>query len=162
MKLFSMAVQADISQNILKAAKLYEKAIKSKSPNVDSFINLAVLYWDATDFGKSVTLPRPFFDIAATRYPQVISLGLELFEDNPELLFWEDYCKAIRIGDPMNLELYIELVNKYPTLLTPYFVIWPEKQNKKDYNKVIALYEKCKQLKTTKNRYILSVVEGSL
>src|SRR5262245_36170266 len=97
---------------VILAAEAYEQITKGAAPTSEVYINLAVLYWQSTDYGFSAStgLPRDFISYAGERYGQLIHEASELHPDVPEIFFWKLYFDFVTLGEPPFVEQCKSLV----------------------------------------------------
>jgi len=59
---------------LVRAASLYEEMLRRGPASLDTYVNLAVLHWQATDFGlvAAMKLPSDFVGLAGERMNGVL------------------------------------------------------------------------------------------
>jgi hypothetical protein len=162
--MFHKAVGLDIAEQYEHAAELYELVIKEENPPVDAFLNLAVLYWECTDFGimAGYHLPVDFVKKAHVRHEEVLVEAKERFAEFPEVTFWQRYIIDYRgMRTDFSVDDAIYLTTRPNSTLVPYFYIYLASQRSSEYRPLaMQLFEDAHLSKTTKNRYIISMLEG--
>jgi hypothetical protein len=159
MKLFQEAVREDVNRNYVRASELYEMSLE-RADIADAYINLAVLYFQFTDFGINAAsgLRTEFIQKAFNSYDKVIERGIAKFPDNGEMRFWKKYFRFSSLGDELEEEEVLSILRSSNSSLVPYFFLYllaPEKYKvERD-----ALCNQCHQLLTSKNMWILSLIE---
>jgi hypothetical protein len=156
------AIEKDIDGDIVGAAKAYEDVILAGSSPLDCYINLSVLYWQCTDFGfnSNLKLDPVFVKSAGVRYTQILHDANEQFVNQPEIKFWELYFDYISLGGPSFIDECKEIVQNPACSLVPYFYLLKMAGEKEFKPQVLKLIEHCRTSLTTKNKYIISVVES--
>lgn len=159
MNFFEEAVREDINGDYIQASALYEKSIE-RADNPDAYINLAVLYFQFTDFGinASQKLPVEFIRKALGRFDEVINLGMAKFPQNGEMKFWSKYFRFSSMGDKLEDRDIIDILRDSEPSLVPYFFLYLSDPVKYSSERD-ALSEQCHRLLTSKNRWILSLIE---
>lgn len=98
-----LALDKDIERDYIKAIELYEEEIREGIASLDSYINLAVLYWLFAIDDFSHGLPQDVVDkwniIGYYRFPIIIGMGKKKFPMNAEILFWEKYLICVFNGE---------------------------------------------------------------
>ena len=163
MTVFSDAVQQDIAGNIPIAASLYEQVIHGEDVTLDAYLNLSVLYWQCIEPGFLVAGQRVEHDLfmyAAKRYTTVLHEAEKKFGFIPEIEFWRLYFGFITLGEPPFDEECKIIVTKPGSTLVPYFYLYSVVSEQQYSQPSIELLTLCNALPTTKNRYIVSVIEA--
>jgi hypothetical protein len=151
----------DINEDYLEAVKCYEKEILSQFPNIDSFTNLAFLYWSFATEQIEFNIPNGITDewslIGGERFSIIIEKGLTKYPSNVELNFWKQYFSHRLFGHNFSENDCKNLLEKYGEAenLVPYFFLYLF-DNRKYRDKIIKLLEVCINLPTAKNNYIKS------
>jgi hypothetical protein len=164
MNKYTEALHLDIAQDIEKAARTYEEAIRMPDITLDAFINLACIYWESTDFGfnAAMSLEAEFVKIAGTRMWEVLDQAENKYIAYPEITFWRMYFKFTTLGEPPFVEKCLELVEQPNSTLVPYFHIYDQTKDKAYLPKARLLYQQVSDMKTTKNRYIIGILENDI
>jgi hypothetical protein len=163
--MFHKAVELDIAEQFERAAELYELVIKEENPPVDAFLNLAVMYWRCTDLGywASYNLDLSYVKMAQIRCREVLAEARVKLGDIPEVVFWQHYFDYINYGGEYSLSVdkALDFVTQPNSTLVPYFIIYLDSERSSEYlQKAKQLFEEVRLQKTTKNRYIISMLEG--
>lgn len=160
-----LSIKKDIEKDYICAVKYYEVEIQNEENiQLDSYTNLAFIYWefsfDLFGFLKQNNIPDDFSLIGQDRHLEILDLGLKVFPNNLELLFWKSYFPSIIhcTGFPQN-----ELENLSKTCenednLVPYFLLYLF-DNEKYRSKAMKLNELCKNQPTANNLYISSILQ---
>ena len=160
---FSDALQQDIAGNISDAASLYEQSIHGEDVPLDAYLNLAVLYWECTDpgFNTGRQLPHDLFLRAPERYETVLLAAEQRLGYAPEIKFWKLYFEFTSQGEPPFVEECRILVAEPDSTLVPYFYLYSASNGQQYWQQASQLLALCKALPTTKNRYIISIIEAT-
>jgi len=159
------AVKKEINKEYIEAAECYEDAIKNHSSSVspDTFINLAVLYWELTFDMFGFVIPNGIEDysmIAGNRYQKILELGLEKYPNNVELHFWKKYFSNILGDENFSVRDCLDLIEQYGEQnYVPYFFLYlfDKEKYKKQRDELMKEVEK---VATAKNFYIGAVLRG--
>ena len=158
------AVREDIAHNLARAADCYEEVIQAGDASIEAYLNLAVLYWQCTDYAFNVHYRLTFdlIDHSAKRYPELLQEAERRFPHESEIKFWILYCAYITAGGPDFVEECEALVTTGSKSLVPYFYIYDAHQGDKYEAEAKLLLEECLKSATVKNKYIVSVTESKL
>lgn len=159
MSYIQAAIEQDVKGDYIKASELYERSIEIENFS-DAYINLAVLYFQFTDVGINATshLPLKFIKKSFSRYEEVINEGINKFPNNSEMKFWKKYFNYRAIGDSLSAGEVLDIMKEDESNVIPYFFLYltePEKYK----NQKAVLINQCHQLLTSKNKWILSIIE---
>lgn len=159
-----MAIALDVAEQFERAAVLYETVIAKESAPVEAFLNLAVLYWECTDFGimAGYHLPVEFVKMAHIRHGDLLVEAKERFPQVPEVIFWQRYILDFRaMGNDFSVDDATDLATQPNSTLVPYFYIYLASEGAVEYREPAhQLLQSAQSLRTTKNRYIISMLEG--
>lgn len=158
------ALATDRQGRIQDAAAAYEDVLLSTPDDFTSTINLAVLYWQATDVGISATehLPPEFVALAGKRFRELLEAAEERFPRQPELLFWRQYIAWADLGDPFDPEDCRELLRQHSEYLEPAFMLFSISGGEEAEAEAMTLLEHCTEYPIARCRYIASVIRGVL
>jgi hypothetical protein len=159
MTFHEQATSYDIEQEYIYAAFYYELAI-AEERTADAFIDLAVFYFQFTDFGinSASRLPLDFIHTAFARYHVVIDRGIATFPLNNEMRFWKAYFHHRTVYDDWSEADVLKFLNDDNSNLVPFFHLYlfdPEKYSEQRD----ALLKDCGSRLTSKNRWILSLID---
>ena len=158
------ALVADRQGRTQDAATVYEAVLLSAPDDLTATMNLAVLYWQATDFGNSAAehLPPEFVAHAGKRLRELVGAAQGRFPREPEVLFWSRYVAWADVGEPFDPAECRELLRLYPDYLEPAFVLFSRSAGTEAEVEAMKLLERCSEDPTARNRYIVSVIKGVL
>lgn len=161
---FSEAATADKAGMFEVAASAYEAALAGEKPSLELLLNLAVLYWQATDYGvaSEKKLDAKFVAMSAQRVPVLIHEAGRVCSQSVEVEFWKRYIAWADFGDEFSVEECREFRRRSPDVLVPAMFIFAQSGGVECEGAALELLEQCKQNPTTRNRYVASVVEGVL
>jgi len=156
------ALNKDINKQYIEAINLYEADINSsKLPSVDSFINLAFIYWglatDELEFIETIDISGEWGVLGVKKYVEILDKGLLKYPNNIELHFWEQYLPYRLYMTEFSERDCVELFNKYGDgeRLVPYFFLHLfDKEKYKDV--IVKLLDVCNDKPTAKKNYIKS------
>ena len=162
MKSLLDAVQRDIEGDYVRAADHYEQVIQAGGASLEAYLNLAVLYWQCTDYGFNAShkLDIEFIHKSGERYQLLLQEAGQRFSNRPEIKFWVLYCDYITLGNPPFVEECKLLVDASNQTLVPYFYLYSASQGSEYEAKAHILLEECLKHPTVKNKYIASVIKS--
>jgi hypothetical protein len=160
----SNAIAADRAGNLEMAAAAYEASLAAGEKNLAGFLNLAVLYWQATDFGLSTArkLDPQFVGHAGRRFPLVLAEAHRVFPESTEVQFWKKYIPWADLGEEFSLDECRGLFLRDPAALVPAMHLFVQTNGGMYRNEALELLRQCHHEGTTRGRYVASVVEGVL
>ncbi|MDF3819609.1 hypothetical protein P3G55_06845 [Leptospira sp. 96542] len=158
------AIIKDINKEYIEAVELYEKDIK-KSASLESYINLAFLYWcfafELFEFNIPNNISEKLSAIGGNRYSMILEIGLNDYPNSIELHFWQRYFSHISFGDEFFASDCKQLIEKYrdDENIVPYFYLYlfDKKKFEIEKNKIL---DECSKQPTAKNIYIRSIIEN--
>ncbi len=158
----SGAVHEDMNGNIVRAADCYEQIVQVEDAPLEAYLNLAVLYWQCTDYGfnASHNLGIDFIHEAGERYETLLQEAGRRFPHHPEIRFWTLYCNYVTLGEPPFVEECKRLVDAASKPLIPCFYLYSASNGREYEKEAHHLLEECLNHPTTKNKYITSVIKG--
>lgn len=163
-KMFQEAIRRDVAGHCSEAIKHYEAEIaKNKSAPADAFINLTFIYWSLA-FEPPFTFDEGVSDrwslFAGSRYPVILEMGINRYDGNLELHFWEKYFPYRGLGEEFSRNDCEVMIQNYSSKisLVPYFFLWLF-DNDLYAKERQELLEQVRSLPIMKNRYIESILE---
>jgi hypothetical protein len=155
---------ADRQGHIEEAASLYEAALRTGPKPLDALLDLAILYWQATEYGYWVgmKLSRDFVGHAGRRFPEVLSEAAREYPGSTEVEFWQHYIPWADLGEPFPTETCAKLLLRDPAVLTPVMYLVGEGEDERYEQEAEALLQQCKAHGTVRAQYVASVIEGVL
>ncbi len=159
MDYYQIGVANDITKDYISAAYYYELAV-SEDTNADAFVDLALLYFQFTDYGMNASsgLSLDFIHTAFERYPLIIEKGLINYPSNTEMIFWEAYFRHRTIYDDLTSNDVLKILNTGEPSVVPYFFLWILEPKKYEVQRE-KLLKICNISLTSKNRWILSLID---
>ncbi len=162
MKKMELAISKELSREYIEAVEFYEDELQQNCiPSIDTYINLAFLYWEFAaeqiSFNDPNNIPDKWSNIGGERYSKIITQGLEQYPKSIELHFWKKYFPYRLFCEGFTKEECEEIVKEYgdEESLIPYFFLYMFDEDRYR-DKRDELRKQCKELLTAKNRYILS------
>ncbi|WP_050726527.1 hypothetical protein [Vulgatibacter incomptus] len=161
---FQDALIADRAGDLQLAASRYEELISQEEAPFAVLMNLAVLYWQATDPGMvgAKSLTPNFSATASRRIPELLTEAERRFSGRSEPRFWRRYIDWADLGDPFCVDECFEFLLEDPESLVPAMHIFAFSRGKDAESEAIELLQQCRDDMTTRSRYIASVIEGVL
>lgn len=159
------AIAADRSGELRMAAAHYEAVLAGGGPSsIEVLLNLAVLYWQATETGMAAAKKlTPDFLAVAARRPRELLLDAERrFPTSTEQRFWTRYIAWADLGEPFSSEECRDLLRQDPAVLVPAMHVFAATQGNEAEAEALELLRRCHEDGTTRARYIASVIEGVL
>jgi hypothetical protein len=156
------AVKKEINKQYVDATICYENDIKNNPKvSVDSYINLAFIYWSFVVGNLDFDIPIPEgYSIDIDGYKKILELGFKKYPNNIELHFWKKYFSGIFEGEEFSEKDCLDLIEKYNEQnYVPYFFLYlfDKKKYKKQRDE---LMKEVGKMATAKNFYIETVVRG--
>lgn len=161
MNYHNIAMGYDGQKNYLTAAYYYELAVMEERTS-NSFIDLAVFYFQFTDIGINAAsqLPLDFISTAFARYDLVLDRGIDAFPSNSEMLFWRLYFRHRAVYyDDLSESDVLSILDRDGSSLVPYFFLYLLEPTKYE-NERQKLLRICRTFQTSKSRWILSLIES--
>ena len=160
-----LAITKEINKEYIEAVNYYEDEINnhSNSASLDSYINLAFLYWcfafDLFGFNIPNNIPDTYSIIGGKKYLKILELGLDKYPNSVELNFWKKYFPHIIFSEEFSVQDCKQLMEKFEGSQSsvPYFFLYQFDNDKYEREKK-ELLEECKKLPTAKNLYIKSIL----
>jgi hypothetical protein len=153
------ARELSLRGRIVEAGEVYENIIASRR-DLDAYVDLAILYWQATSSGFSTyyRLDEEFVAFASTRYQVLLHDAAIVHSGRVEPEFWRLYIGVIEYGDPEFIDRCKQFVASEPDCLVPYLHLHVTSESDRYLEKAIELAAECKAAPSVKNNYILSVL----
>jgi hypothetical protein len=100
--------------------------------------------------------------MAQIRCREVLAEARVKLGDIPEVVFWQHYFDHINYGGEysLKLDMLLDLVSQPNSTLVPYFYIHLVTESSEHRQKAKQLYDEVRLLITTKNLYIIGMLEG--
>lgn len=158
------SVAADRKGELQSAAAGYEEALAGGKASLEVLLNLAVLYWQATDTGMAAAkkLSPEFLAVADRRSPELLSEAHRRFPTSTESRFWRRYIAWADLGEPFGSDECRELLQEDPAVLVPAMHLFAVSQGKEAEAEALELLRRCQEEGTTRTRYVASVIQGVL
>ena len=155
------ALEADRAGQIVRALELYEEAAEAE-PSLDMLVNMAVLYWQVTDYGfwTGHHLPSELVGVAGARIFQILDLAQSRFPGSPQVEFWRKYIAWADLGEPFELDDCRRILKQHPGYLEPLAYLFSVTEGQEGRDLVPALLEQAQRQGTQRSRYVTSVVES--
>ena len=160
----------DAAERPIEAVAAYEEAITAPDAGLDSFLDLAVLYFCCYDFGYAAhhQLPDDLFRNTWDGIDATLDAAITRFGSHPEILCWRMYIDFI-IGKTNNLDQgrIQELLATGQTLL-PYLCLFGSfvglgQEDRQQYRAGAArLLIEAQPRRTERQRYVFSVLDSAL
>ena len=158
----TIALNDDTSEHIVAASEGYESLLKGEA-TVDTYLNLACLYWRVTDFGfvSHYHLSDAFYLRAGERCYEVLVQAREKFPQCPELIFWQRYFAWADRNESFTDEECLRIAMMPNSSLVPFFRLYSPSNNAFEKEARLLLVQ-CLEIPTMKNRYIVPILKKKL
>ena len=158
------AVELDRQGSFEEAALEHERALMAGDRSLHTLVNLALLYWQATDAGiaASAHLPAEFMAKAATRYPVLLEEAKVRFPASTLARFWAAYIAWTELGDPISAAMCRDLMREDGSELTPALYVFIESRGRQAEPEAMALLRASKAAGTAGARYVASLLEAAV
>ena len=162
MKAYALA--ADQNGQLQQAAACYEAVLLSNPEDLESTVNLLVLYWRIGEPARSLTGPLPleFRSHAARRLPELLDSAAHRFATAAQIHFWRTYIAAARRGESLARATCRQLLNEHPDYLEPAFVVFSESKGTEAEVEAMRLLADYSEHSTARGRYVTSVITAAL
>ena len=122
--------QADAEERIEDAARLYEAAIKAAPGQIETLIDLVMLYWQATDYGfwRSKGIDPEFVGMAGKRSDELLEQGRAIAPGSPAIRFWSKYIAWADLAKPLEREECRAMLRAHPEYLEPAMFLFATSQ----------------------------------
>jgi hypothetical protein len=159
---FQEAIAADQRKDLQSAAAAYESVLAGGEGSLQALLNLAVLYWQATDIGLAAAkkLSPAFLATAGRRFPELLAEAHRRFPGSTEARFWQRYIAWADLGEPFSNDECRQLLREDPATLVPAMHLFAISQGKEAEAEASALLRQCRKEETTRARYVVSVIES--
>ena len=156
------AVAADRAGALVAAAAGYEAALAAGDATLELLVDLAVLYWQATDPGLAAAarLDRAWLARAAERFPALLAEAARRFPARSEPRFWQQYIAWADLGEPFDRAACRGLLDEDPSTLVPALYLFAASRGAEAADQAAALLAACRAEGTTRARYVAQVIES--
>ena len=153
----------DGEERPIEAANAYEAAIKRFDVDLETYLNLAVIYWVATDCGyfSFHQLPVDFVMKAERRARELLDEAERRFGDHNEIDFWCYYFDHISFSLVAKPDYCVKLARKGPSHI-PYFHLFALTHDEEYREEARSLLEEVEPPTTERKRYVQSVLRSAL
>lgn len=158
------ALSVDRSGRYMLAASLYESLAAGGTADLETLLNLAVLYWRATDFGIAAgqRLPPEFFHMAALRCRELLAEAERRFPESTAPRFWRKYIDWADLDAPFERTECLELLREDPGNPLPALYLFSDSLGEEFEAEARELLRRCRADVTIRNGYVASVIETFL
>ncbi|MFL6603138.1 MAG: hypothetical protein ACJ8R9_17660 [Steroidobacteraceae bacterium] len=158
------AVNADENGRLQQAAAGYEAALLADPADLQTTVNLAVLYWQAAGHGSGAPdcTPVEFRWHAGRRLPELLESASRRFAGHAEIIFWKKYIAAAGAGAGLAACECRQLMQARPDYLEPAFVVFAETAGIEAEPEAMRLLADYSEQPTTRARYVTSIINAAL
>lgn len=163
MSTISKAAALDAAEKPVEAARAYEDVLSKGDRNVETYLNLAVLYFQCTDFGymSHHGLSEEFCQKASKRARELLDEAEDRFGSQNELSFWRYYFDYAELGEPADPSRVEELLQEGPSRVPVFHLLML--QGEGPYiAEGEALLREMSPPQTERERYVVSVLRSVL
>lgn len=155
------ALAFDAEDRPLDAIKAYEAAIARSQGSLQSYVNLAVLYFLCTSDGFAGThgIPPDLVDAAFDKVMVTLDEAEERFGWHPEIQFWRRYVSYHCLGEESFYDEAEELLETGQTSVPCFYLIGGPTASKY-VERTKVLLDEISAGRTAKERYITSVLRS--
>lgn len=161
---FSEAKLANQSDDMVVAADLYEAALAAGDDSLELLLNLALLYWEATDPGAAAALDlsADFFHKAAFRRVELLDQSVRMYPRSTAARFWKTYTEWPDLGRDFDVEDCRKLLREDPTVLEPALYLFSLSGDREAGAEARDLLRQCREDGTTGARYVAAVIKATV
>ncbi len=157
------ALTDDENGRFQEAAAGYEAVLESDPEDLESTVNLAVLYWQAAGCRRAPgTRSAQFAAHAGRRLRELLESAGHLFADRAEVRFWRRYIAAADLGCPLEPHECREMLRERPDYLEPAFVVFSNSSGCDAEPEAMRLLARCAEQPTARGRYVSSIINAAL
>ena len=158
----SDAHAADRAGRVESAAARYEEVLAAGDHSLQVLLNLALLYWQATDTGLAAAnnIGPDFLTRAGRRTPELLDEATQVYPGSTAARFWKRYIAWADLGEPLKVEECRQLLREDPAVLIPAMYVFVVSQGRDMKTEAHELLQRCHEDGTTGARYAVSVIEG--
>lgn len=155
-----LAQRFDAQARPLEAAWAYEIAATEPGADLQTFLDLAVLYFECADLGYAAhhRLSEEFVAGAWDRAFDILNKAEERFGSHTEIEFWRLYFSFI-YSDDKEIEAACGKLARRNDSLVPYLYLFSSSGKKQYLEEARQLLESVKDGSTERKRYIRSILE---
>lgn len=153
---------ADRAGEVESAAARYEEVLAAGDHSLQVLLNLALLYWQATDPGLATVkkIGPEFLSRAGRRTPELLEEATRLYPRSTAARFWKRYIAWADLGESLEAEECMQLLREDPAVLIPAMHVFAVSQGRDMKAEAHQLLQQCRKDGTTGARYASSVIEG--
>lgn len=156
------ALAEDRAGNIVRAADLYEAGLLEEGHSLEAVLNLAVLYWESTEFGFSCAhqLSPEFVVRAADRCQELLTDAEREYPASTQPRFWNRYTSWLTFGgSELSEDECRAMLRRSPSELVP--ILRLNHDDSSEYEaEATVLLRQCELDNTTRSRYVAAVIRG--
>ena len=158
------AIAADRDGRLIDAAELYEELLAEEAHSLEVFLNLSVLYWQVSDFGfwTGKGLPEKFVKHAGGRLHDLLGVEFYAYRECVEARFWKKYILWADLGEEFTAEECEGMLRSNQRVVSPFMFLFAETKGNHYREQAMELLAECRAERTTRARYVQSVIEGVL
>lgn len=158
------AIGMDRLGRVEDAVALYEAALSEPVRPLDLYLNLAILYWQVTDYGywTAKGLTPEFVARAGQRFGEVLTQAEAEYPESTEVRFWRKYIAWADLGEPLAVDECVDMLRRNASELIPVMYLFASSQGSEFAHEAEILLRECRMEGTTRAQYICSVIEGVL
>jgi hypothetical protein len=161
LSILRQALEFDLLDAPVEAAKSYEDALKSDDATKQLFLNLALLYFECCDAGYAAEhrIGQEFLQRASEGMFRVLEQSTIRFGRQAEVVFWRIYFKFILIGSDPEYDQCRELAKE---TIVPSFHLLTAPYGAQYVSRVEELLRRVAERSTFYERYIHSAGSSAL
>ena len=158
------ALTADENGRFQEAAAGYETALLLNPGDLETTVNLVVLYWRIAGFRGRIpgALPPDFPSHARRRLCELLETASHRFANSAEIRFWSRYIAATDCGEPIAPTECRALLRERPDYLEPAFVVFSDSEGTEAEPEAMRLLADCSEQPTARGRYVTSIINAAL
>jgi hypothetical protein len=154
---------ADRAGHLIAGAELYEQAIAAGDHSLEVLMDLALLYWCATDPGLSAAehFDAEFINRASRRRAQLLDEASIMFPASTAVRFWKQYIAWADLGEPFDIGECRRLLRECPSVLDPALYVFMASNGQEARAEASELLRRSREAGTTGARYVVSVLNST-
>jgi hypothetical protein len=158
------ALTADENGRSREAAAGYEAVLQLNPTDLETTVNLVVLYWRMAGFQGRIpgALPAEFPAHARRRLCELLESASHRFANSAEIRFWSRYIAAADSGEAFAPTECRELMRERPDYLEPAFVVFSDSEGTEAEPEAMRLLADYSEQPTARGRYVTSIISAAL
>jgi hypothetical protein len=142
----------------------YEIALRERPDDIEVWMNLTTLYWQAIDPGIAAGsgFSGGFFTLSADRLSALLADGRERFAGRAAAEFWTRFIEWAEYGRPLEVAECREWLAREPQFKDPALFGFMTTSDALFDKDIAQLLTECRGKETVRAAYLISVIESGM